>query len=256
VKPLLRNSFLWKLALLLAAIILFALSYIFNTIYTDTSSVKVERRLAEGYLRDQQRDFDLLLQDTALIVRLIQDKETQEEFKDVVKKRFGVFLYTVDDYGGLSINFWSTKLIMPPSDTYSQGDFEEYRKLDNGHYFIVKRSARIGIHTVVAYALIPIKSEYFVDTDLLTGEFFFSKSADKRVIIPKVPAETSFPVRSQDGKTLFYLDKKTTGAVPYNSTLTLILRLGGIVFLLLFIHLLAESLARGGKNGPLLRSWE
>ena len=58
--------------------------------------------------------------------------------------------------------------------------------------------------------------------------------------------ETSFPV-TLSGKTVFYLDKKASGAVPYNSQLTLWLRLGGIIFLLLFIDLMAESLARRKK---------
>jgi hypothetical protein len=56
--------------------------------------------------------------------------------------------------------------------------------------------------------------------------------------------ETEFPVNSLSGKTLFYLDKKTSGAVPYNNRLTIILRFSGLLLLLLFIHLVAESLAQ------------
>jgi signal transduction histidine kinase len=246
VKPLLRNSFLWKFVLLLAAIVLFALSFIFNTIYTDRSSVIAERHNAEKYLHSRQKDFDSFLADTSLIRKLIQNTEPEKEFDAVVAKEYGIYLYTANGYGNLTMNFWSSQLILPDTDTYAMGDFETFQKLANGFYMIIKRSLQVGEHSVLAYAMIPVKSQFFLATDLLSRGFFFSNTADKRVVISENNV-TPFPVRSLTGKTLFYLDKKTSGAVPYNSYLTLMLKLGGIVFLLLFIHLLAESLARRKK---------
>ena len=214
-KPHLRNSFPGKFVLLLAAIALFALSYIFNTIYTDKSAIIAERRNAENYLYHLQKDFDSFLKDTGLVIKLIEDSETEQQFKAVVSKKYGIYLYTVNNSGSLSLNFWSSQLILPPDDTYSRGDFEEYNKLANGHYLIVKRSAHIGKYTVVAYAMIPIKSRFFMETDLLSEEFFFSNTAGKRVMIPENNSVvTPFPVRSLSGKPLFYLDKKASGAVP------------------------------------------
>lgn len=245
-KPQSRNNFIWKLVLLIAAIALFALSYIFNTIYTGSSSVKAERHFAENYIQDQQGDFDSFLGDTSLILKLIQNTETEEEFDAIVKRKYGIYLYTVDGSGILSMNFWNSQLILPPPDTYLKDDFESCRMLANGYYFIIKKTIQFDGHIVMAYAMIPIKSQFFLNTDYLTREFFFSNTADKRVVISKTV--TTFPVRSLSGTTLFYLDKKTTGAVvPFNSYLTLALRLGAIVFLLLLIHLLAESLARREK---------
>jgi hypothetical protein len=56
------------------------------------------------------------------------------------------------------------------------------------------------------------------------------------------------------GKTLFYLDKKVSVAVPYNDQQTIYLRFGALLFLFLFIHLLAEKEARkkGAWRGILL----
>ena len=90
-KPLLRNSFLWKLALLLAAIILFALSYIFNTIYTDTSSVKVEGASPKAICGISKGISICYFRILPSLFVSIQDKETQEEFKDVVKKNSECF---------------------------------------------------------------------------------------------------------------------------------------------------------------------
>jgi signal transduction histidine kinase len=247
VKPLLRNSFLWKLVLLLAAIILFVLSYIFNTIYTNNTSVETERQNAEEYVTGKQDDFNSFLEDTSLLVKLINNTESEIEFKAIVKKSYGIFLYTVDNWGTLSLNFWSSQLVLPPSGTYAMGEFETYQKMPNGFYVVVKKFVQAGDYTVVAYAMIPIQSNFFLEAANLPDRFFFSKTADKRVILSGHNAETSFPVKSLSGKPLFYLAKKETGSVTYNSGLTLILRLGGIAFLLLFIHLLAESIARRKK---------
>ncbi len=245
-KPLLRNRFLRRYIWLIAAITLFVLSYIFNTIYTDRTSIAAERHYAEKYVHGLQKDFNSFLNDTSLILKLIENNESEEEFEKIVSKDYGIFLYTVSNSGTLSMNFWSNQLILPPPETYPMGDFENFMHLSNGYYVVIKRSSQIGEYTTVVYALIPIKSKFFLDTDYLPREFFFSTTAEKRVVITE-GERTPFGVRSLSGEILFYLDKKASGAVPYNSTLTLILRLGGIVFLLLFIHLLAESFARREK---------
>ncbi|MBL7742493.1 MAG: GHKL domain-containing protein [Chitinophagaceae bacterium] len=246
-KPLIKNSFLWKLGLLVTAIVLFALSYIFNTIYTDRSSVVAEKDLAEKYLQTRQKDFNEFLSDTALLVKLIENRESKDEFESVTERKYGIYLYTVNNMGTVSMNFWSSHLILPPSDSYSQGDFESYLRLANGGYFVIKKFLQAGGHLVMAYAMIPVQSVFFLTTEYLPEHLFFSKTADQRVIITKKEITSDFPVISLSGQTLFYLDKKTSGAVPYNSQLTLWLRLGGLVFLLIFIHSLAESLARRRK---------
>lgn len=246
-KPLLRNNFFWKLGLLATTVVLFALSYVFNTIYTDRTSVGVERRNAEKYLHKGQRDFDQFLQDTSFVLKLVRNIESEKEFESVTKKTYGIYLYSVSDAGTLSLNFWNSQLILPPPETYSYGDFENYMELANGGYLVIKRSIQVREHTIVAYAMIPVKSNYFLNTQYLPDHLFFSKTADLRVTITE-EAVTEFPVTSLNGKTLFYLDKMESGALPYNSRLTLILRLSGLVVLLLFIHSLAESLARRRKT--------
>ncbi len=243
-KPLLRNNFFWKLGLLIAAIVLFTLSYVFNKIYTDRTSIVTEKKYAEEYLEDKQQNFHEFLSDSSLVLKLIRNAESGKEFESVIARRYGIFLYTVSNDGILSMNFWSSQLILPPPETYADGDFESFMDLLNGHYFVIKRSIQYSEHTVVAYALIPVQSDFFLNTDYLPKHFFFSNTADQRVVISKV--ETSFPV-TLSGKTIFYLDKKASGAVPYNSRLTLWLRLGGIIFLLLLIHSFAESLTRRRK---------
>jgi two-component system, NtrC family, nitrogen regulation sensor histidine kinase NtrY len=240
-KPLLKNRFFLKLSLLVAAIVLFALSFIFNKLYTNRSAVAEEASNAEDYIHRMQGDFDELLRDSALVDRLINNTAPVNEFTHTVNKQYGVFLYNVSDEGVLSLRFWSNQLILPPPGTYSSGDMEEFMNLSNGNYLVVKRTLHFSSRTIVAYAMIPIRSFFFLETNLLPERFAYSDIADSRVVISQTV--TDFPVRSVSGKILFYFDKKLAGGVPYNNKLTILLRLGGLLFLLLFVHLVAESFA-------------
>lgn len=244
-KPLVKNRLHLELYLLGAAVILIILSFVFNKLYTDRSAVSDEADKAEAYIQHQQRDFNSFLTDTALISRLASNTSSLEEFTTVTKKTYGIFLYGVSNDGILSIRFWGNQSILPPAETYAAGDMEDFMLLSNGYYLIVKRSVRLKSGTVVAYAMIPVKLQYFMDTQTLPEQFVFSKDAQNRIVIgDKV---TQFPVKSLSDKILFYVDKKASTAVPYNSTFTILLRFGGLLMLLLFIHLVAEGLAKSRK---------
>lgn len=244
-KPRLRNSFFWKIGLLVTAVVLFLLSFVFNTIYTNKSSVGVEVRLAEDYIHSYQRDFEIFVKDTVLLRKLVENNETIEEFESVVASKYGIFLYTVDRQGILALNFWSTQLVLPPRETYTDGNFERFMDLMNGSYVVIKRLIQDGQRTIVAYAMILIQTDFFLDTQNLPEEFLWSETADARVSISK--NNTPYEVKSLNGTSLFFLERKASGAVPYNSGLTLLLRLGGIAFLLILIHLTAESLSRNRR---------
>ena len=241
-KPLLKNNLIWKFSLLLASAFLFVLSFVFNTLYTNRSSVAQEVKYAESYLHALQKDFKQFMKDTSLVGRLAANKETDAEFNSVVNKKYGIYVYEVNPSGTLTLSFWSSQLILPPAETFWMDDIEEAMKLENGYYLVMKRNLSVNDHPVMVYALIPVRSEFFLETEYLPKKFVYSNDADNRVILSE--HETEFPVKSLTGKTLFHLDKKAAGAVPYNNRLTIILRFGGLLMLLLFIHLVAESLAR------------
>lgn len=243
-KPLLQNRFFLKLGLLLTAILLFVLSFVFNKLYTNRSAVAEEVKHAEKYLHSQQEDFNSFLEDSALIDRLITNTGSLEEFNKTVNKKYGIFLYGVSSDGILSMRFWSNQNILPPPETYSLGDMEDFMELANGYYLVIKKSIPFPSNTVVAYAMIPVRSDFFLETESLPQRFVYSDIADKRVMIS--PEPTSFPVKSLSGKNLFYFEQKVSGAVPYNNRVTILLRLGGLLLLLLFVHLAAESLSKRG----------
>ena len=139
-KRFLRYTFFSKYTLLLAAVLLFCLSYVFNTYYTNVTSVSRERKLLEKYIQQQQQDFSNLLHDTSMLRRLIQKDESLEEFKKLESRPYGFFLSVENVVGDFNVLFWNDQLILPAPANYGLPDGEYFQKLDNGYYVIEKRS--------------------------------------------------------------------------------------------------------------------
>ena len=246
-KSFFRNIFLRKYILLFLAVVLFTLSFVFNKLYSNRSSVSREVRIAENYINDQQNDFNEFLKNKTIVRKLLQKNETLNEFTQIASKSYGIFLYTGNTSGTADMQFWSDQLVIPPPETFTMDDGEYFLHLSNGYYFTIKKIITIdGVAgNVLSYAMIPLRSEFFIETDYLPHEFTYNRLSEKRVQISE--AKTEFPVKTASGKILFYLDKKVSGGVPYNDNRTILLRFSAILFLFLFIHLFVEAVARKSR---------
>jgi signal transduction histidine kinase len=226
------------------AVIAFALSLVFNSYYTRFSSVNHEKKALTDYIHKQESDFNQFIKDTLLLRKLIQNKETFDEFKALEKKQYGIFIFAESVFSPQQLLFWNTQKVVPPLSSYSLPDTEYFKFKDNGYYIIVKKYFALNgmSNKLWAYAMIPVQSKYYIQGKFLTSEFAYSKSAQKRIIISS--SETNFPINSSSGNTLFFIDRKPTTNTPYNDTITVILRLLALCFFFMFAHSLAESVAR------------
>ncbi|MBC7874118.1 MAG: GHKL domain-containing protein, partial [Ferruginibacter sp.] len=247
-KPPAKNIFLSKYILLLLAAMLFTLSFVFNKLYINRSSVAQEVKLAEKYLHNKKENFTSFYRDTSLIQRLLGQAEPLNEFKKLSEKDYGIYLYSINEFGIAEMLFWNDQLVVPSPEMLTAADGEYFLKEPNGSYYVIKKEVILTNRPgkLLAYAMIPVRSKFFITTDYLPEVFFYSKTADKRVRLSEVV--TDFPVKTVEGKTLFYLEKKTAVAVAYNDRRTILLRFGGVLLLFLFIHLLAESVGRKNKS--------
>jgi signal transduction histidine kinase len=234
--------------LLVLAVLLFAFSYFFNKIYINRSAVLQEVKLADRYVNRHEKDFEEFIRDTSLVRKLVTNSESLQEFENLTAKKYGIFLYSVNQFGVADMRFWNDQLIVPPAAMLHNKDGEYFFKGMNGYYVMVKATigARELPEKVFCFALIPIRSEFFITTDYLPASFYTSKTADKTVRIS--PDPTEFAVTGIKGKPLFYLDKKTSAIIPYNDRRTIFFRFAGLLLLFLFIHLSAESMS--AKRGP------
>ncbi len=248
-KPPLRHIFFSRKALLGVAIFLFVFSLIFDTLYYNRTSVTQEVRAAEKYLHHHEKDFSAFTADTTLIKKILYNTNFPEEFKGFTSKPYGIFLYRISSTGNWSLASWSSQLILPPPEAFSEPDGAYFMHLSNGYYLVKKKMTGTDKEPVLAIAMILIRSDFFLETGYLPQRFTFGNEADKKVSLSEKP--TPFPVKAVDGKTIFYLAKKTSGAVTYNDTFTVWLRFAAIFFLLVFVFRLAESVAarKGALQG-------
>lgn len=250
-KKIIKNIFFREYGLLILSVVLFAFSFIFNNIYFNKTSVSREVNLLQKYLHRNQEDFSELLKNNSLIRAFYEKKESLQDFDKLASKKYSIFIVSENNFGETDLKFWSSQEILPPQQIYSMEDGEYGLHLDNGYYLTMKKTISMpGIsNRVLIVAMIPVESEYYIETDYLPVRFFYNSSASKRVAISD--SATEFPVKTIGGKTVFYLEKnlKAAGSVPYNDTLTIVLRLSAIFLLLIFFHLRAESVSR--KSGAL-----
>ena len=177
-----KNILFSKYSLLAFSVILFSLSLAFSKLYTNRSSVVREVKIAEKYITRHEKDFQTFLKDTSLIRELILKKQTARDFKRLTDKKYGIFIYTANDLGNVYMRFWSDQLAVPPPELFAKEDGEGFQHLSNGYYVTVKHTFSLNSigEKIIAVALIPIRSEYFIETDYLPTEFAHSETAEKK----------------------------------------------------------------------------
>jgi len=238
-----RNILFSRYSLLALAIISFILSFVFNSYYTRVSAVNHEKKSLTRYIQEQEADFDAFAKDSNLLRKLVRNRESLDEFKKIEGKEYGIYIVAESVFGAQQMLFWSNQNVVPPPTTYNLSDGEYFKMLDNGYYVIIKRYFALSgmSNKLWVYAMIPIKSRFYIESQFLNDQFAYSKTAHKRIIISTTP--TQYPIISSSG-TLFYIDRKPTSAIPYNDTITVILRLLALCFFFVFAYTLAESVAR------------
>lgn len=245
------HNHLPKRSLLFSAVGLFLLSFLSSWYFQKSPSVGLEERNLERYIHNQQEDVDQLMQDTPLMRKLVLQQEKLEEFKKIADKDYGFFLFAETISGEHDLLFWNNQKILPPVADFSLADGEYFQRLSNGYYVIIKKKLQFeGMSSnISAYALIPIQHQYYLETDYLQTQFAHYDDAIKKIFISSQP--TAFPINSINKNVLFYVGKKTYQTLSANDTLTIVLRLTALIFLLVFIHFIAEEIVikNRARNG-------
>jgi signal transduction histidine kinase len=226
---------------------LFLLSFLASWYFTIQPTVDNQQKKLEQYIHGQQREINALISDSSLMRKLVLKQESLAEFRFINNKHFGFFLFAETLSDQQNLFFWNKQEILPPPDNYAGNDSVAFRQMANGYYVVVQRTIDLPSmsNNVKAYALIPVLNQYYLETDNLVTSFVHDKEAQKKISLS--PATTDFPVRSIEGGTLFYIQKLTYSTDASINVLVVILRLGALLFLLLYVHLTAEKIVRSSR---------
>ena len=233
--------------LLLFAAGLYVLSLISSWYFTVQPSTDYHRRVLQHYVKSEQEDAIAVLADTALMRKLVLRTETIAEFEELADKSYGLFLFAETISDNQALLFWNTQKILPPQADFSLRDGQYFQKLANGYYIVQKTTLRFpGMsNNLVAYVLIPIYNEYYLSTDYLVKGFVHNREAVNQVALSVTP--TAHAISGLNEQPLFYLKELPHARTATKDLLTISLRIGALIFLLVYFHTLAESIVRNKR---------
>ena len=242
------HSGLQKRSLLFIAVGLFLLSFVSAWYFKAQPSIAHQQKLLQNYVTKQQKDAGLLLRDTSLMRKLVLKNESLDEFESLYKKDYGVFLFAETISDNQDLLFWNNQKILPPTADFSLKDGYYYQHLANGYYVVNKTTLRFAgmSNNIIAYVLIPILNQYYIETDYLVTSFVHSEDAVNKISVTDAP--TKYPINSLDGKYLFSIKEVPHPNVATIDLLTIVLRLTALLFLFIYSGLLAETIGRKSRT--------
>jgi hypothetical protein len=199
------HSRLPKRSLLFIAAGLFLLSFLSAWHFKVQPSIEHQQNLLQQYVQTQQKDARRLLQDSNLMRKLVLKTESLNEFDRLYKKDYGLFLFAETISDNQDLLFWNNQKILPPVADFSLKDGYYFQHLANGYYVVYKTTLRFSgmTNNIIAYVLIPVLNQFYVETDYLVTSFVHNEDAVNKISIAGTP--TKFPIQSLDGTPLFYI---------------------------------------------------
>ena len=233
-----------KRSLVIFAALLFLLSFITSYYFKVQPFVSNQQKMLQAYIHKQEEDGKELLNDTALMRKLVLKSESIDEFEKIADKEYGVFLFAETISENQDLLFWNNQKILPPNADFDLPDGKYFQHLANGYYVVYKTTLHFkGMsNNIVAYVLIPVLNEYYLQTDYLLTQFVHDKDAMKQIALSS--SVTEYPIRSVDNEILFYIKGVSYTNVVTKDKVTIILRITAMVLLLFYFHLVAETLTR------------
>lgn len=233
------KSFVYKHGyLLITAAWLYTISFLFVNYWSYRSSPAKVKSSLEKRLNSRSIWVDQLASDTNRLYTLIQrNQPTPNPAADDT----GIFLYegVVDSLQGRLV-YWNTnQLYIEPAElSLPEGiHFVSHR---NGDFQLIRKNIQKGSQPFSLLALIPIRWSYFIENKYLRSHFADFDHLEEQYEITNSPE--ALAVQTATGKQLFKIQIKSGKEFIQYDTITILLRLLAILFLLAFLNAIAAEM--------------
>ena len=223
--------------LLIVAALLYSISFIFSNYWFYASSPVSVKEQLESFLQNGEQNFENFAADSTLLDEVIHKKINLKRALAHQKENTGLFAYTPNDSGSLSIVFWNNNKVLPEQSDLKKSDGKYFSIYSNGEFEFIKRTLFIKGKEVIAVAVIPIYWNYFFKNNYLQSGFPANANIEKRYRI--VSSNAQFYIRNGDGKVLFGLKEKKKVTETDTGEWSLTLRILSVIFVLIFINIVA-----------------
>jgi two-component system nitrogen regulation sensor histidine kinase NtrY len=229
--------------LIITAAWLYTISFIFSNYWSYYSSPEKVKNKLEQRLKQQESRFENALKDTAVLSALINQSPGAT---DPLKEEIGLFIYRQqnddDSYEPALLSYWNTnRMYINNEDLYRpQGNY--FVENQNGDFEMIRRDITLRRKPVSVFAMLPIRWSYFMENKYLHTEFAGYNGINEQY---EISADLeALPVNNAKGQELFRIKLKPGMSFIAYDAVTIFLRVLSIIFLLVFLHSIAQELVR------------
>jgi hypothetical protein len=212
---------------------------------------KSQKRL-ETFIKNSEKKFETFTRDSAVLNSLVTKGIETEKAMTYVNDQVNLYVYLRNDVGNLLLVFWNNHKVIPPAKDLERRDGKYFSVYPNGEFEFIKKTFYLKGKQVITAAVIPIRWNYFFGNEYLKTEFAAVANIENTYDVAKDSA--NFYVKNGDGKVLFGLKEKKKVQNTKTGWPPLTLRVIAIVFVMIFISMLAAEVAKkeGWVKGFLL----
>jgi hypothetical protein len=228
-----RNGYL-----LITAAWLYTISFLFINYWSYRSSPAKVKSSLEKRLTGRSIWVDELANDTLRLEKLVQ---THQPTSNPAPDETGIFLYEGNaDAVQARLLYWNTNQIYVDPAELNLPEGIHFINHRNGDFQLIRKNIQKGTHQYSLLALIPIRWNYFIENKYLRANFAGFNHLEEQYEIVNNPA--ALPVQTASGKVLFNIQIKSGKEFIQYDTITILLRLLAILFLLAFLHNIAVEM--------------
>ena len=228
-----RNGYL-----LITAAWLYTISFLFINYWSYRSSPAKVKSSLEKRLSGRTKWVVELANDTIRLANLLQ---THQAVTNPAPDETGIFLYEGNaDSIQARLLYWNTNQIYIDPAELNLPEGNHFINHRNGDFQLIRKNIHEGTHQYSLVAIIPIRWNYFIENKYLRAHFAGFDHLEEQYEIVNNPE--ALAIQTDSGKVLFNIQIKSGKEFIQYDTITILLRLLAILFLLAFLHNIASEI--------------
>ena len=218
---------------LIIAAWMFTLSFVISNYWAFNASPQKVKQSFESYLARQEQDFEYLTTTTSSLNQLLSRTSDKSSLK-LLDKDYGLFVYSIKDSSAPQEIYWNTfNMNVSQSDLRLPDGYYPIRA-NNGLFEMLKKTIPTKNGNFLVAAMVPIRWTYFIESKYFRNSFAHAPDLEGMYYVDR--SGGGEPIYNSKGQEVFKLSKYAQNPDQHPSMTSLIFKLLGILFVLIFIN--------------------
>lgn len=239
-KRLIKQNLVRHRKLLLVAGTLFAISLVYYAVSLYRFSPQGVQHRLQSYIAGEEKYFAEIVADSDVIQAVTVQRDSATDVR-LEAAPTGIFAFAVNDIGNPIATYWSTSQMSVNTPDLKKQDSVLVVHYPNGLFELLKKKISVKGQPYIIAGLIPLHWQYFIENNYLPSQFAGVAHLDKLYRFSD-NAYTGTSVKSNTGKTLFYIEKLEGVRRSQPDIVSTLLHIVIVLLLVIFILYVARSL--------------